>query len=610
MLRIWSMFCTSVLSASLLIAISTTAGPAASAAGAAPAWQLPFENGQTWKANGPHRFAGNGAKPWESVDFGPTGANKRVVAVAAGKVYKVTCGGGWYLGVDHGNGWKSTYYHLTNYQSGLVGKQVAAGAYLGNAGRSTPCGGSAAADHVHLTILRDNGPAHLHGFKFGNYTVREGSGSYLGSWRHSSGSVCTVPSSGFMTCNLKSTTVAVKDFAAAPTPTISDTTPELGQTVTARPGAWNPTPSFSYQWRRGDTNISGATGANYRVAAADVGRQLSVVVTGTKAGYRTATRTSAKTSGVPPTSNGGTGIVNPASGRCVDVAGSGLEYGAIVHLWDCHGGANQAWRWNATDKTIRIYGTPERCLDVSRTNQKVKGQSISVSSCHGETNQQWIPREDGSIVTPHGLCVDAKDGGTQNRTVIRTWDCNGSAAQKFISSISGTVTLAPATARVGVRVRAAGAWTVGARLAYQWRRNGSAIAGATAPTYVPGRADHGQRLSVAVTGRLTGLPEVTKVSAASKVSTGAIRAVRPKLRGKARAGAALKVSAGSWRAGATKPRLRFQWFVGGRAVKGAKGASFRLRTKHIGKRVWVKVTASAPGYATTSRSSIRLTIRR
>ena len=37
-------------------------------------------------------------------------------------------------------------------------------------------------------------------------------------------------------------------------------------------------------------------------------------------------------------------LVNPASGRCVDISAWNGNDGAALHLWDCVGGANQKWR--------------------------------------------------------------------------------------------------------------------------------------------------------------------------------------------------------------------------------------------------------------------------
>lgn len=76
-------------------------------------------------------------------------------------------------------------------------------------------------------------------------------------------------------------------FESSPAPTISGSA-KVGSTLTANPRTWIPAPTgFGYQWRRDGANISGATGASYQVVAADLGKQLSVVVTGSLQGYAT-----------------------------------------------------------------------------------------------------------------------------------------------------------------------------------------------------------------------------------------------------------------------------------------------------------------------------------
>ena len=71
-------------------------------------------------------------------------------------------------------------------------------------------------------------------------------------------------------------------------PTISDTTPQSGQALTASNGTWTgDSPiTFTYQWQRCNASgascvtIAGATAQTYTVQAADVGSTLRVVVTG------------------------------------------------------------------------------------------------------------------------------------------------------------------------------------------------------------------------------------------------------------------------------------------------------------------------------------------
>jgi hypothetical protein len=73
--------------------------------------------------------------------------------------------------------------------------------------------------------------------------------------------------------------------------------PAVGAKLTANPQAkkWTTGTRLSYQWYRGTKPIKGATAPTYRVRAADIGKKLSVKVTGTKSGYASRTTQSPKT---------------------------------------------------------------------------------------------------------------------------------------------------------------------------------------------------------------------------------------------------------------------------------------------------------------------------
>ncbi len=162
-----------------------------------PVFRFPFAPGSRWGVSGSH--ADSDGIHRGAIDFAPLSSSDRAVrAVASGTVYRVTCGSGWFLGIDHGGGWASEYYHLTNAQSSLVGSWVEAGTYLGTAGQTLPCGGTPGnSAHVHLSILntrtvvpsgkRQYVP--VHGVQFDNYVHRDLSGAYNGVWRNLSGKV-------------------------------------------------------------------------------------------------------------------------------------------------------------------------------------------------------------------------------------------------------------------------------------------------------------------------------------------------------------------------------------------------------------------------------------
>lgn len=74
----------------------------------------------------------------------------------------------------------------------------------------------------------------------------------------------------------------------------------LGKVLTADPGSWSASPALAYQWLRAGIAVPGATRATYTVGVADVGKRLTVKVTGTKPGYTTVVKVSAATATVQP----------------------------------------------------------------------------------------------------------------------------------------------------------------------------------------------------------------------------------------------------------------------------------------------------------------------
>lgn len=67
-------------------------------------------------------------------------------------------------------------------------------------------------------------------------------------------------------------------------PSVSGST-YVGSVLTCSTGTWTgaPTPTYTYQWKRAGSNISGATSSSYTSKAADVGNAVSCTVTATNA---------------------------------------------------------------------------------------------------------------------------------------------------------------------------------------------------------------------------------------------------------------------------------------------------------------------------------------
>lgn len=74
---------------------------------------------------------------------------------------------------------------------------------------------------------------------------------------------------------------------------------KVGEVVNAETGTWSPDgASFNYAWLADGAPIPGATSPSYQLAAADLGKRISVKITGTLAGYNTMSEVSETTGAV------------------------------------------------------------------------------------------------------------------------------------------------------------------------------------------------------------------------------------------------------------------------------------------------------------------------
>lgn len=104
----------------------------------------------------------------------------------------------------------------------------------------------------------------------------------------------TATGPGFATTTRTSTAVrAGHALTATPTPTLGGST-VAGHPLAATAHSWAPSPvTLHYQWARNGVAIAGATASRYTLTGADVGQSITVVVTGSKSGYVTVSKSSA-----------------------------------------------------------------------------------------------------------------------------------------------------------------------------------------------------------------------------------------------------------------------------------------------------------------------------
>lgn len=181
--------------------------------------------------------------------------------------------------------------------------------------------------------------------------------------------------------------------------------------------------------------------------------------------------------------------------------------------------------------------------------------------------------------------------------------------------VNTAVPVITGTAQEGQTISASpGTWTGAQTFAYQWRRNGGAISGATASSYAVGTADVGATLSVAVTagnsaGNATAnsAPTAT-VIAASGGATAPVNTAAPTISGTAQVGSTLTSTTGSW-SGSPTPTYARQWLRNGADISGATSATYQPVTGDIGATISVRVTAanSAGSASATSAATAAVT---
>ncbi|MFF0481223.1 hypothetical protein [Streptomyces sp. NPDC004435] len=165
------------------------------------------------------------------------------------------------------------------------------------------------------------------------------------------------------------------------------------------------------------------------------------------------------------------------------------------------------------------------------------------------------------------------------------------------------------TAVVGGKVTAkAGTWSLPVdSLAYQWRANGVAVAGATASAYTVPASLQGKSLSVSVVARKAGHPTLTSTSAAVAVKGVAPKATRaPVMTGAVKVGARVSVSVGSWSPAASS--YGYQWRANGVAISGATGSAYTPTAAVRGKKLTVTVTAHRTGHLSGSATTAGVTV--
>lgn len=130
-------------------------------------------------------------------------------------------------------------------------------------------------------------------------------------------------------------------------------------------------------------------------------------------------------------------LINPNSGKALDVASAGTAPGTNVQLWTDNGTTAQLWTTyrnaNGTYKLVNV--NSGLALDVAGAGT-ADGTNVNVWTDNGSGAQTWniVQNADGTykLVNPNsGKALDVASTGTANGTNVQIWNDNGSAAQKW-----------------------------------------------------------------------------------------------------------------------------------------------------------------------------------
>ncbi|NKY38233.1 hypothetical protein HGA02_01470 [Cellulomonas septica] len=253
--------------------------------------------------------------------------------------------------------------------------------------------------------------------------------------------------------------------------------PTVGQVLLAQTAGWGPEGvELAYQWSVGGKTVRGATGAEYTPVQKDLGKTVTVEVTGYLEGWESVSLTSSPTAAVvKPTVQAGTVTITGTA-----VVGSTVR--AQTSAWAA--GVKLEYRWLLDGTVVK-----------------------------GATSSSWkVPASAAGTV----LTVEVRGSAAGHEP--STWASSPPTTVQAGTLTARDVRIAGSARPLSVVTAVHGVWgPFPVHLSYQWFVDGEPVKGATAPVYLVRTADRGSVLTVEVTGTKDGYTPSTRTSDGIKV---------------------------------------------------------------------------------------------
>jgi len=240
--------------------------------------------------------------------------------------------------------------------------------------------------------------------------------------------------------------------------------------------------------------------------------------------------------------------------------------------------------------------------------------SVVASIGASVVNVTWTPANAGSAADGYAVYASPADGscevtgtsavcsglttGTKYTFTVKAINSAGlsvasAPSNQVTGPVIGSVPVMVGDVRVGKPVSVTtGTWSAGVTLAYQWKRNGGLIPGATNATYTPVSADYGSKLTVSVIGKKYGYAWVTMTSSATVIKSNVVT-----FTGSAKQGQTLTADAGIWDDGTV---ITYQWQRDNADIAGATNAKYVVAGEDAGSKLSVAVTGTKGSSLTLS----------